>query len=83
VCIRVEYACVKADCSEPYDADRKVIILPRCLPRGDKLAVLRAVLSELAVPQPSLGARCFCGAPVLVAPRIPQQMRRRQVTHGA
>jgi hypothetical protein len=83
VCIRVEYACVKADCSEPYDADRKVITIPRCLPRRGKLLIVRAVLSELAVQQPALGARCFCGAPVQVAPRIPQQMRRRQVTHGA
>ena len=83
MCIRVEYACVKADCSEPYDAGRKVATLPRCLPRGDKLAILRAVLSELAVVQPELGARCFCGEPVHLSPRIPQQMRRRQVSHGA
>lgn len=83
MCIRVQYARVKSSAaSEPYDADRRVITVPRCLSHADRLAIVRAILTELAVPQGCVGARCFCGAPIEASPNIPQQMRRT-VTHGA
>lgn len=83
MCIRVQYSCVKSSVAQRlYDADRKVITVPRCLSHADRLAIVRAILTELAVPQRSFGALCFCGAPIEASPRIPQQMRRT-VTHGA
>jgi hypothetical protein len=83
MCIRVQYACVKSSVAqEPYDAGRRVITVPRCLSRTERLAIVRAILTELAVPQCHVGARCFCGAPIEASPSIPQQMRRT-VTHGA
>ncbi|MGI3225177.1 hypothetical protein ACRJ4B_15900 [Streptomyces sp. GTA36] len=46
---------------------------------------MRAILSELVVEQPALGAVCWCGAPVDLTPRIPIQRRSDEqvVKHGA
>jgi hypothetical protein len=65
----------------PWDPIHKVVSVPAGLPQAATLRVLRAILSELAVPQPPVGARCFCGAPVRLLPRVPQQRTEGQVTH--
>lgn len=57
----------------PYDAVDRVITIPAALPRTAAYTVVRAILAELAVPQPIFGARCFCGQPVRMGLHIPQQ----------
>lgn len=82
MCIRVQYASLSS--ITPWDPTHKVITVPRDLPPESSTAAVRAVLAELAVPQPRFGARCFCGQPVDVLPRVPEQRRSEQVTnHGA
>lgn len=75
MCIRVQYV---TSVTTPYDADHRLITLPRAMSRADAYHVVRAVLSELAIVQPAFGARCFCGAPVRLSPRVPQQRRSEQ-----
>ncbi|WP_097866521.1 hypothetical protein [Streptomyces sp. rh34] len=82
MCIRVQYAPIGS--ARPYDAATQTIALPTGLDRERTVTAVRAILSELAVPQPQFGARCFCGEPLDLAPRIPQQRTGEQaVTHGA
>lgn len=83
MCIRVQYAPLTAACAQPYDAHRQVITLPDDLPRSVLLLAVRTVLAELAIDQPQMGAVCWCGAAIRVQPRIPHQVRREQVSHGA
>jgi hypothetical protein len=72
------------DSYQPWDYRARTITLPDTLPAEHRLRVVRAVLAELAVPQPESGARCWCGAAVEL-PRVPQQTRRTSVviSHGA
>lgn len=79
MCISVQYASLSS--LAPWDPFHKVITVPRDMPAGSTIAVVRAVLAELAVPQPQFGARCFCGAPVDLLPRVPEQRRSSQVVH--
>lgn len=65
----------------PYDHRQRVISLPVGMSQRHALVAVRAVLAELAVPQPRSGARCFCGAPVRLLPRVPKQRMEGQVIH--
>ncbi|MGW2985480.1 hypothetical protein [Streptomyces goshikiensis] len=67
MCIRVQLT--SADPLIPYDPRRRLISVPALLPPESVLIVVRAILAELAVPQPSAGARCYCGEPVML-PRV-------------
>lgn len=82
MCVRVRYS--TAAPYVPYDPDGNCICLPLPLPEDLAYAALRAILDELAVEQPPSGARCFCGASVVLAPRVPEQRRSVEVMgHGA
>lgn len=82
MCVRVRFT---ARSKAPiYDSGAGVITLPDSLTQVNRVLALRAVLSELHVVQPQLGAVCWCGEPVTVLPRVPQQPRSEQVIkHGA
>lgn len=81
--------CVRISLTDPesipaFDADAKVIRLPRHLEPAQTVTLVRAILRELVVAQPELGAVCWCGAPVDMMPRVPHQRRSEQVVkHGA
>lgn len=62
-----------------FDAEAGRITLPSSIPPARRVIVVRAVLSELRVPQPASGAICWCGEPVELAPLIPQQKESEQV----
>ena len=67
-----------------YDSDTGVITLPSSIADSHRGTAVRAVLTELDVVQPELGAVCWCGEPVTLLPRVPQQRRSGQVIkHGA
>jgi hypothetical protein len=84
MCLRVRFAPLDPLNFRPYDAAGNTVTIPDVLPRESRLVALRAVLEELAVEQPPNGALCWCGAPVEVMPRVPDQRRSGQVTpHGA
>lgn len=82
MCVRIRFS----SCARPpvYDAEAGSITLPPPLDHAHAVTALRAVLSELRVVQPELGAVCWCGEPVTLLPRVPQQRRSEQVIrHGA
>ena len=82
MCVRV--ALVPADALPAYDADERVITIPKHLSPARRVTLVRAILRELAAPQPQLGALCWCGESVDMTPRIPHQRASEQVvTHGA
>jgi len=63
MCIRVEHAPLSS--LVPWDPDRAVITIPAEL--NDPHAALQAihhVLTELAVPQTTVSATCWCGDPI-------------------
>lgn len=62
-----------------YDADTGLITLPATLPPARRVTAVRAVLLELRVIQPELGAVCWCGESVDLLPRVPEQRRSEQV----
>lgn len=80
MCIRVQYM-PRHLLDEPWDAVRQVITLPGELTHPFALRALRAVLLQLGVPQAESGARCWCGEPIGLIPRVPQQRRSEQVIH--
>jgi len=83
MCIRVRYeAFDPLGAFHPYDADAGVVTLPAALATSASLVALRAVLQELAVEQPESGAICWCGEPIVLLPRVPNQ-RRSANAHGA
>lgn len=82
MCVRVEYSSLLP--MDPWDPSARVITLPVTLPAAATATVVRAVLRELAVEQPPDGAICFCGEPVRLMPRVPQQRKAAKVmSHGA
>lgn len=82
MCVRVSFASPNA--LPAFDADERVITIPGQLSPAHTVTLVRAILTELVTDQPELGAICWCGAPVDLTPRIPQQRRSEQVvTHGA
>lgn len=84
MCIRVQYA-PRHLLEEPWDTARQVVTLPAELNPAFGLRALLAVLSELHIEQGAFGARCWCGEPIRLLPRVPQQRRSGQVVthHGA
>lgn len=82
MCVRILFA--PPDTPPAFDADDRVIRIPSDLIPPHRVTLVRAILRELVVPQPELGAVCWCGAPVDLTPRIPHQRRSEQVVkHGA
>lgn len=82
MCVLIRFA--PPDVPPTFDADRRVIKIPQGTTPAHTVTLVRAILSELAVIQPELGAVCWCGAEVDLTPRIPNQRRTEQVvTHGA
>jgi hypothetical protein len=67
-----------------FDSDARTITLPYALGHERSVTVVRAIMAELAVPQPELGAVCWCGEAIDLLPRVPEQRRSEQVSnHGA
>lgn len=82
MCVRIHWA--PPDALPAFLADERVIVVPSHLPHPHSVTLVRAILRELLVPQPELGAVCWCGDPVDLTPRIPQPRRSEQVVkHGA
>lgn len=79
MCIRITYT--TRPIYDPYDSVTQVITLPAALSASSVRVVVRALLTELAVPQPAIGARCHCGAAIRLLPRVPKQRRSEQVSH--
>ncbi|WP_237325604.1 hypothetical protein [Streptomyces sp. CBMAI 2042] len=73
MCIRVRFAPIGS--VPPYEPVTQTIALPPDLDHEHTVTAARAILSELAVPQPQFGARCFCGETLDLSPRVPQQRR--------
>lgn len=61
MCVRVR---LSASPVLPYDHTTRTITVPADLNRDFSLRAVRAVLAELGVEQPALGAVCWCGQPV-------------------
>ncbi len=82
MCVRVRF--VPPDALPGFDAEHKAIIIPRDLQPAHTVTLVRAILTELVVPQPEFGAVCWCGSPVDLTSRVPTQRRSEQVVnHGA
>ena len=82
MCIQVRFAPLGS--APAYDPDTRTICLPNGLDRVRTVVAARAVLTELAVEQGSVGAVCDCGEPLDLTPRIPQQRTSGEVmAHGA
>lgn len=82
MCVRIRFS----SCAAPriYDADTGIITLPDSVAPAHTVTAVRAVLSELHVIQPQLGAVCWCGEPVDLTARVPEQRRSEQVmNYGA
>ncbi|WKV74259.1 hypothetical protein AW27_023745 [Streptomyces sp. PCS3-D2] len=86
MCIRIRITSAPADTYRHWDAASNTITLPATLPDTRRLWALRLILSKMAVQQPPDGARCHCGAPVRLLPRVPTQRTSKEETvmrHGA
>jgi hypothetical protein len=82
MCVRV--ALTQTGALPAFDADERMISVPSDLTPEHRVTLVRAILRELVVPQPELGAVCWCGEPVDMTPRVPGQRRSEQVVkHGA
>lgn len=82
MCVRIRFS----PCAAPqiYDAASGIITLPDSVSPAHAVTAVRAALSELQVIQPELGAVCWCGEPVDLTPRVPEQRGSEQVVnHGA
>lgn len=62
-----------------YDVAAGTITVPAYVIPSQRATAVRAVLAQLAVVQPEDGAVCWCGEPVELAPRVPNQRRSEQV----
>lgn len=62
MCVTIELS--PARIALPWDSDRKTVTVPIGLDVEHTTLVVRAVLTELAVPQPASGAVCWCGEPI-------------------
>lgn len=82
MCIRVQFAAL--DSIRPWDASRRVISIPNGLDEAYAIQAVRETLRQLDVDQDAFGARCWCGEPIRLLPRIPQQRRSDEVmAHGS
>lgn len=83
MCLRVQFA-PRDQLEDPWDRERNLVILPDTLDGDFALRALSVLLAELDIDQDEFGARCWCGEPIHILPRVPQQRRSSQVmTHGA
>lgn len=81
MCVRIHFT---SRTDLPIYDGAGLITLPASIATSHRVTAIRAVLSELHVAQPELGAVCWCGEAVLMLPGVPQQRRSEQVvTHGA
>ena len=82
MCVNVRFT--SRSVSRVFDSGARTITLPRILGHERSVTVVRAIMAELAVPQPELGAICWCGEAIDLLPRVPGQRRSEQVmNHGA
>lgn len=82
MCVHVRFTAQSGQLD--YDHRTGLITLPASIADANRVTAARAVLSELRVPQPKSGARCWCGEQVELLPRVPEQRRNDQVVrHGA
>lgn len=65
-----------------YDYERLIVRVPPGLPPDLTLRAVRAVMAGLGACQPESGARCWCGAPILLA-HIPAQRASEVIRRGA
>lgn len=61
MCVRIRFAVRSA--APIYDPAAGLITLPDSIAQVHRVTAVKAVLSELRVPQPELGAVCWCGSP--------------------
>lgn len=81
MCVRIRFT---SRTGLPIYDGTGLITLPASLSASHRVTAVRAVLSELHVVQPELGAVCWCGEPVPMLPAVPRQRRSEQVmSHGA
>jgi hypothetical protein len=81
MCVRIRFT---AHSTAPIYDGAGLITLPASIATSRRVTAVRAVLSELHVIQPELGAVCWCGETILLLPAVPQQRRSEQVVkHGA
>lgn len=83
MCIRVRFERFDPLAFHPFDPAAGVVTLPDSLAQQDTLIALRAVLEELAITQPESGALCWCGEPVQLLPRVPEQRSGQVTNRGA
>ena len=83
MCVRVEYSSLLP--ADLWDPSARLITLPVTLSSERAVPVVRAVLRELAVEQPAIGAVCFCGEPIRLTSHVAQQRTRSTevMTRGA
>lgn len=77
MCVRIQYTDQMG--TPLYDDAAGLITIPASIAVSRRVTAVRAVLSELQVVQPQLGAVCWCGEPIDVLPRVPEQRRSGQV----
>jgi hypothetical protein len=78
MCVRIRFT-ARYGCPI-YRPDDRLISLPDSIAVAHRVTAVRAVLSELHVVQPELGAVCWCGETIDVLPRVPEQRRSEQVS---
>lgn len=81
MCVRVLYS--SAQPRPIYDSAARTITIPESVEPSRTAIAVRAVLAELAAPQPEFDTLCWCGETIVIAPRLPTQRRSEQVNHGA
>lgn len=79
MCVRIESV---ASPSPAYDHERLLILVPPGLSPGLTLRAARTVMAELGAPQPTVGARCWCGEPILLD-HVPAQRTGEVISYGA
>lgn len=79
MCVRVRFVSVFG--IAPWNPGACLITVPDAIPLELRVTAVRGVLAELGVEQPEFGAVCYCGQPVDLLPRVPQQWRSGQVIH--
>lgn len=82
MCVLVRF--VPSEALPAFDAEARQILIPTGLSPAHTVTLVRAILTELLVPQPTFGAVCWCGEVVNLTTRVPSQRRSDQVVkHGA
>lgn len=79
MCVRVQSS---ASSVPAYDHENRIVHVPPGLPDHLTLRCVREVMAELHAPQPTFGAACWCGEPILLA-HIPAQRTGEVISSGA